>query len=174
MLSRSGYCSNNSNTARLAVSSLQERLPSDISERLASGIENAVSKGLRDELDSLRSMMGKYEVDSTVTPGNNSQEADQTTQSLNALPPEQLALSQPAGKSLDSSLNSRLDKFANDQLVEMESLKRSLSTIIALQRLPLTNPKSHESYKSSTTPFSELKTTFAKWYAIRPPRYVSS
>ncbi|TVY38143.1 hypothetical protein LSUB1_G002853 [Lachnellula subtilissima] len=145
-----------------AVSSLQERLPSDISERLASGIENAVSKGLRDELDSLRGMMGKYEVDSTMTPGDNSQEAEQTTQSLAALSPEQLPLSQPAGQSPDLCLNSRLEKLANDQLVEMKSLKRSLSTIIALQRLPRENSKLRDPCLSSTTPFSELKTTFAK------------
>ncbi|TVY49065.1 hypothetical protein LOCC1_G001366 [Lachnellula occidentalis] len=145
-----------------AVSSLQERLPSDISERLASGIENAVSKGLRDELDSLRGMMRRYEVYSTVTPGDKSREADQTTQSLTALQPEQLPLGQPAGQSPDSSLNSRLEKLANDQLVEMKSLKTSLSTITALQRLPPAVSKSKDPCMSSITPFSELKRTFAK------------
>ena len=147
------------------MSKLHERLPGDISERLASGIENAVSKGLRDELDSLRDIMNNYEIGLTSSSGDSSQEASQSGQSMTVISPEQLRPSQSAGNSIDSSTNSRLEELAEDQLVEMRSLRRSLSTITALQRLPPATQRSKDHFVSSATPFSELKTTFAKWYA---------
>jgi hypothetical protein len=149
------------------MSKLHERLPSDISERLALGIETAVSKGLRDELDTLKDMMSKYEVEPTPSPGDSSQEACQSEQSMTVCSPGQLQPGQYAGISPEPSTNFILEELARDQLVEMWSLKRSLSTITALESLPPATQRSKDQLVSSATPFSELKTTFAKWYVMR-------
>ena len=150
-----------SDKSRHAMSKLHERLPSDISEKLASGLENAVSKGLRDELDTFKHMMNKYEVETTPSPGGSSQKASQTGQSMTVCSPGQLQPSQYAGVSPEPSTNLVLEELAKDQLMEMRSLKRSLSAITSLERLsPVTQrPKG----QLVSSPFSQLKTTFAKW-----------